>query len=128
MNIFDPILVVMVALLAVNLYMALAVHEIVRTLAASKKPDTVGTFSSDYDDEDDLFDDAEAAVLKAGKCSTSLLQRKFRIGYGRAAFLGYPRPSPIPKDGITRLGGPSGDTSGGRAGSGCPSGTLSNHS
>jgi DNA segregation ATPase FtsK/SpoIIIE, S-DNA-T family len=26
-------------------------------------------------------------VIQAGKCSTSLLQRKFRIGYGRAARL-----------------------------------------
>ena len=61
----------MVALLAVNLYIALAVHEIVRILAAGKKQDTV----------------AQKAVLEAGKCSTSLLQRKFRIGYGRAARL-----------------------------------------
>ena len=46
-------------------------------------------FSSMVDDEeeDDLYDDARIAVLEAGKASTSYLQRKLRIGYGRAARL-----------------------------------------
>jgi S-DNA-T family DNA segregation ATPase FtsK/SpoIIIE len=41
----------------------------------------------DVDAEDDLFDDARAAVMEAGKASTSYLQRKLRIGYSRAARL-----------------------------------------
>lgn len=37
------------------------------------------------EDQDDLFDDALAFVVKEQKASTSLLQRNFRIGYNRAA-------------------------------------------
>ena len=37
--------------------------------------------------EDELYSDAKAAVIEAGKASTSYLQRKLRIGYGRAARL-----------------------------------------
>ena len=36
---------------------------------------------------DDLFDDAVAVVQEAGRASTSLLQRRLRIGYTRAARL-----------------------------------------
>ncbi|MGC8548822.1 MAG: DNA translocase FtsK 4TM domain-containing protein [Acidobacteriaceae bacterium] len=39
------------------------------------------------DDNDDLFQDAVRLVLEFGKASTSLLQRRLRIGYGRAAHL-----------------------------------------
>ena len=39
------------------------------------------------DVEDDLFEDAKATVLAAGKASTSYLQRKLRVGYSRAARL-----------------------------------------
>jgi len=38
-------------------------------------------------DDDDLFDDAVRLVFEFGKASTSLLQRRLRIGYGRAAHL-----------------------------------------
>jgi S-DNA-T family DNA segregation ATPase FtsK/SpoIIIE len=42
----------------------------------------------DADEEnDDLFDDAVRLVFEFGKASTSLLQRRLRIGYGRAAHL-----------------------------------------
>ncbi len=41
----------------------------------------------DVDVEDDMFEDAKAAVMEAGKASTSYLQRKLRIGYSRAARL-----------------------------------------
>lgn len=37
--------------------------------------------------EDALFYDAAKAVINAGKASTSMLQRRFRIGYNRAARL-----------------------------------------
>ncbi len=39
------------------------------------------------EDHDPLFDDAVRLVFEFGKASTSLLQRRLRIGYGRAAHL-----------------------------------------
>jgi S-DNA-T family DNA segregation ATPase FtsK/SpoIIIE len=43
---------------------------------------------ADGDDaNDELFEDAIRLVLEFGKASTSLLQRRMRIGYGRAAHL-----------------------------------------
>jgi S-DNA-T family DNA segregation ATPase FtsK/SpoIIIE len=39
------------------------------------------------DADDDMWRDAVHVVLEAGKASTSLLQRRLRIGYGRAARL-----------------------------------------
>ena len=38
-------------------------------------------------ENDELFEDAVRLVLEFGKASTSLLQRRLRIGYGRAAHL-----------------------------------------
>ena len=37
------------------------------------------------DSTDELFDEAVQFVIEAGKASTSLIQRRFRIGYNRAA-------------------------------------------
>ncbi|HEX5434005.1 MAG TPA: DNA translocase FtsK 4TM domain-containing protein [Candidatus Angelobacter sp.] len=39
------------------------------------------------DEHDELFQDAVRLVIEFGKASTSLLQRRMRIGYGRAAHL-----------------------------------------
>lgn len=39
----------------------------------------------DDNDEDDLYKDAVRVVMDSGKASASLLQRRLRIGYGRAA-------------------------------------------
>jgi S-DNA-T family DNA segregation ATPase FtsK/SpoIIIE len=39
------------------------------------------------DENDPLYDDAVRLVFEFGKASTSLLQRRLRIGYGRAAHL-----------------------------------------
>ena len=36
-------------------------------------------------DEDELLDEAKELIVKAGKASTSMLQRRLSIGYGRAA-------------------------------------------
>jgi S-DNA-T family DNA segregation ATPase FtsK/SpoIIIE len=41
----------------------------------------------DGGEHDDLYDDAVRLVYEFGKASTSLLQRRLRIGYGRAAHL-----------------------------------------
>jgi len=47
-----------------------------------------GETSADGDSEDDpLYGDAVKLVVEFGKASTSLLQRRLRIGYGRAAHL-----------------------------------------
>ncbi len=38
-----------------------------------------------HGDEDELFEEAKDIIVKAGKASTSMLQRRLSIGYGRAA-------------------------------------------
>ncbi|MES2622834.1 MAG: DNA translocase FtsK 4TM domain-containing protein [Patescibacteria group bacterium] len=55
---------------------------------------TNAIFASSFDgaeepeeSDDDLYDEAKQAVIDAKKASTSYLQRKFRIGYSRAARL-----------------------------------------
>lgn len=45
------------------------------------------TAKPDDQDNDGLYAEAEALVKKEGKASTSLLQRRLRVGYGRAAQL-----------------------------------------
>jgi S-DNA-T family DNA segregation ATPase FtsK/SpoIIIE len=45
------------------------------------------TSSSGSDADDELFQDALRVVCEAGRASTSTLQRRLRIGYGRAAHL-----------------------------------------
>ncbi|MGH9603627.1 MAG: DNA translocase FtsK, partial [Terriglobales bacterium] len=46
-----------------------------------------GGNDSDETEHDELFEDAVRLVVEFGKASTSLLQRRLRIGYGRAAHL-----------------------------------------
>ncbi|HLJ91003.1 MAG TPA: DNA translocase FtsK, partial [Candidatus Angelobacter sp.] len=46
-----------------------------------------GEGASGDEDNDELYQDAVRLVLEFGKASTSLLQRRLRIGYGRAAHL-----------------------------------------
>jgi len=47
-----------------------------------------GTVGEETDEEHDpLYEDAVRLVVEFGKASTSLLQRRLRIGYGRAAHL-----------------------------------------
>jgi S-DNA-T family DNA segregation ATPase FtsK/SpoIIIE len=43
--------------------------------------------SGDDDADDDLYEEAKDLVMKSGKASTSYMQRKLSIGYGRAARL-----------------------------------------
>ena len=55
------------------------------------EPNDAMSMSVNFDDsddgDDDLYEDAKAAVTEAGRASTSYLQRKLRIGYSRAARL-----------------------------------------
>ena len=46
-----------------------------------------GDGGEDGDNNDPMYDDAVRLVFEFGKASTSLLQRRLRIGYGRAAHL-----------------------------------------
>ena len=52
-----------------------------------EKGNAEGGSANDGDDNDVMFDDAVRLVFEFGKASTSLLQRRLRIGYGRAAHL-----------------------------------------
>jgi DNA segregation ATPase FtsK/SpoIIIE, S-DNA-T family len=60
-------------------------------LEVPKEEREAGAMGGDGDDEeadqDPLFEDAVKLVVEFGKASTSLLQRRLRIGYGRAAHL-----------------------------------------
>jgi DNA segregation ATPase FtsK/SpoIIIE, S-DNA-T family len=40
-----------------------------------------------FQDEDELYEDAARIVREWGRASTSLLQRRLRIGYARASYL-----------------------------------------
>lgn len=51
------------------------------------KGGVVTDLSGGQDADDDMYQDAIRAVIEGGKASTSLLQRRLRIGYGRAARL-----------------------------------------
>jgi S-DNA-T family DNA segregation ATPase FtsK/SpoIIIE len=49
-----------------------------------------GSLDLDFDEngeDDELYEEARETVIKAGKASSSYLQRKFKIGYARAARL-----------------------------------------
>ncbi len=45
------------------------------------------SLENDGDSDDEMYEDARACVIEAGKASTSYLQRKLKLGYARAARL-----------------------------------------
>jgi len=57
----------------------------VTSISLNDSPSQGGGFDDDVDD--DMYEAARAAVVEAGKASTSYLQRKLRVGYARAARL-----------------------------------------
>lgn len=50
-------------------------------------PEDITEEGSNANSEDELYDDAKAFVIQQQSASTSMLQRRFRIGYNRAARL-----------------------------------------
>jgi S-DNA-T family DNA segregation ATPase FtsK/SpoIIIE len=73
-------------------------HEIARLSSFLRKQgepaydDTVGkpekaTEAAETGDRDDLFDEAVRFVVQSGQASTSMLQRRFRVGFSRAGRL-----------------------------------------
>ncbi len=50
-------------------------------------PVAMGGHGGDDDTEDDMYPEAKQVVMEAGKASASLLQRRLRVGYARAARL-----------------------------------------
>jgi len=73
----------------VEFWKAQAEAEYVQGFLESPKDERVAMDGSNPDPEenDQMFDDAVRLVFEFGKASTSLLQRRLRIGYGRAAHL-----------------------------------------
>ncbi len=57
------------------------------TAKAGSYGSTASMFGNGSDDRDDLFAKARTVVLESGKASASLLQRRLRVGYARAARL-----------------------------------------
>jgi S-DNA-T family DNA segregation ATPase FtsK/SpoIIIE len=71
--------------------------------AREREPEEVGEEDDEESAElDAVYDDAVRLVVESGKASTSLLQRRLRLGYGRAARL----IDMMQKDGI--VGAPDG--------------------
>jgi S-DNA-T family DNA segregation ATPase FtsK/SpoIIIE len=48
---------------------------------------TINLFGGSSDDQDPLFEEAKKLVIESGKASASLMQRRLKVGYARAARL-----------------------------------------
>lgn len=62
-------------------------ESIVSKNAGALNGGTVNMFGGSSDDYDPLFDEAKQLVIESGKASASLLQRRLKLGYARAARL-----------------------------------------
>ena len=60
-------------------------QQIMDSLAANDLPATEENVQDSAEDTDDLLPDAIELVVRSGQASVSMLQRRFRIGYNRAA-------------------------------------------
>ena len=54
---------------------------------SSITPESAGGLSAEIGEQDELYDQAVEAVMASSRPSISLVQRKLRIGYNRAARL-----------------------------------------
>ncbi len=61
----------------------LLAENLIESLEKSQKDSTM----EESDDDDALYEDAKKVVVESGKASASLLQRRLRVGYARAARL-----------------------------------------
>lgn len=59
----------------------------VQNAASGTGSTSLGGEGGDEEIDDDMYEAAKAAVMEAGKASTSYIQRKLRVGYSRAARL-----------------------------------------
>ena len=59
----------------------------VGSISADKSIFEAALADEDGEDDDELYEEARACVIEAGKASTSYLQRKLKLGYARAARL-----------------------------------------
>ena len=57
------------------------------SISADKSIFEASLDDDDMDDDDEMYEEARACVMEAGKASTSYLQRKLKLGYARAARL-----------------------------------------
>jgi S-DNA-T family DNA segregation ATPase FtsK/SpoIIIE len=57
------------------------------SISADKSIFEASLEDDDMDDDDEMYEEARACVMEAGKASTSYLQRKLKLGYARAARL-----------------------------------------
>ena len=55
------------------------------SISADKSIFEASLDDDDMDDDDEMYEEARACVMEAGKASTSYLQRKLKLGYARAA-------------------------------------------
>ncbi len=102
----------------------------ISNLAVTEPSELEGILSSSVsdDDEDDMFHEALEVVMESGKASASLLQRRLKVGYARAARLldimeskgiigpgdgAKPREVYLSRDGSGGHGGPNRDISDG---------------
>jgi DNA segregation ATPase FtsK/SpoIIIE-like protein len=74
------VLLVVILSVFINVFVLYKVTKLERHLAA--QTEVVGTRTEDY-----LYEQAKEVVSQAGKASASLLQRRLKIGYARAARL-----------------------------------------
>jgi len=56
-------------------------------IVQAKAGGQIGLFSGGEDIDDELYEEAKKLVVESGKASASLLQRRLRVGYARAARL-----------------------------------------
>ncbi len=57
------------------------------SISADKSIFEASLEAGDTEDDDEMYEEARACVIEAGKASTSYLQRKLKLGYARAARL-----------------------------------------
>jgi S-DNA-T family DNA segregation ATPase FtsK/SpoIIIE len=54
-------------------------------LEKSSSAGTINMFGGSSDDQDPLFEEAKQVIMESGKASASLLHRRMKVGYARAA-------------------------------------------